>query len=174
METELGGKISGAQASLFHLAKSALDDALPLLAGINPLLPKTPWAQCSPGRPRGKQFASIFPAVTVGDRIEAILRDANGNAIQALSILVGELLGWVLRFARDEGRALIRDGGRIGVASMQPAAERLRKLVLGALEAPVPHVGFTRNRVKRPLSELAAQVGYVAALATELADAAAA
>lgn len=294
VETELGGKISGAQASLYHLAKSALDDALPLLAGINPLLPdfdpetsdavrkivrtefsevvealgaeggpviqrvddlfvsveraldrmqeefglrndrvntveeesnltnflvvrdyvsslQSTW-QAQRGNiagflgtklvllsralssvvesvtetedamdsvflgPAERQTVRIdFPLfVTVGDRIEAILRDANGNAIQAPSILVGELLGWVLRFARDEGPALIRDGGRIGVASMQPTAERLRKLVLGAIEAPVPHVGFTRNRVKRALSELAAQVGYVAVLATELADVAAA
>ena len=39
VQTELGGKISGAQASLYHRAKIAIDDALPLLAGLKPLKP---------------------------------------------------------------------------------------------------------------------------------------
>ena len=37
VQTELGGKISGAQASLYHRAKIAIDDALPLLDGLKPL-----------------------------------------------------------------------------------------------------------------------------------------
>ena len=37
VQTELGGKISGAQASLYHRAKIAIDDAKPLLDGLKPL-----------------------------------------------------------------------------------------------------------------------------------------
>jgi hypothetical protein len=36
IQTELGGAITGAQASLYHRAKSALDDALPLIEGLKP------------------------------------------------------------------------------------------------------------------------------------------
>lgn len=39
VQTELGGKISGAQASLYHRAKIAIDDAIPLLDGLKPLNP---------------------------------------------------------------------------------------------------------------------------------------
>jgi carboxypeptidase family protein len=39
VQTELGGGITGAQASIYHRAKVALDDALPLLDGLEPLLP---------------------------------------------------------------------------------------------------------------------------------------
>jgi hypothetical protein len=39
VQTELGGAITGAQASLYRRARVALDDALPLLAGLAPLDP---------------------------------------------------------------------------------------------------------------------------------------
>jgi hypothetical protein len=39
VQTELGGAITGAQASLYRRAKVALDDALPLLDGLSPLDP---------------------------------------------------------------------------------------------------------------------------------------
>src|SRR5262249_41325883 len=39
VQTELGGAITGAQASFYRRAKVALDDALPLLDGLQPLDP---------------------------------------------------------------------------------------------------------------------------------------
>lgn len=290
VETELGGKISGAQASLYYLAESAKEKAIPLLNGIYPLLPDydeqlteaarkivgteftelvqalgaeggpilqrvddlfvsvnraldrmrdefglttdrvntvdeesnltnflvvrdyisslgTTWnAQrgnivkflgtklvlLSRGLssvvesvietedamdavylgPAERQTVRIvFPAyITIDGRREPIFRDANGNPVPAQSMVVGELLSWITRFARDEGPALIRDGGRVGVVTIRPTADRLRRLVIGATEATNTHVGFTRNRVRRALSELAGQLGYVTTLAQELDD----
>lgn len=288
VETELGGRISGAQASLYYLAKSSLDNVIPLLEGINPLLPdadpeltaaarkivrtefselvmalgaeggpilqrvddlflavdraldrmrdefgltanqvntveeesnltnflvvrdyvsslRTTWnAQRDQiagflgtklvllsralssvvesvseaedamdsvflGRAERQTIRIAFPAqITINGRPEPILLDALGNPAPARPMLVGELLGWISRFASEEGPTLIRDGGRVGVATIEPTAERLRRLVLGAIDASVPHVGFTRNRVRRALSELAGQLAYVAVLAREL------
>jgi hypothetical protein len=54
------------------------------------------------------------------------------------------------------------------VEAIQPIAERLQRLVLGASQANVPHIGFSRVRVRRALSELAAQLGQLERLAREL------
>ena len=83
-------------------------------------------------------------------------------------MFIDELLSWVRRFAAEEGPVLIQDGGRRGVEAILPTAEQLQRLVLGAAQAEVAHVGFTRSRVRRSLSELAVQLEQVARLAREL------
>jgi hypothetical protein len=120
--------------------------------------------------PAERQTVRIdFPAtIRIDNREEPISTDAQGQPLQPPSMTVDELLSWVLRFATDEGPRLIQEGGRRGVAAIQPTAGRLQRLVLGASQANVQHVGFGRIRVRRSLIELAAQLGQVERLAREL------
>ncbi|HWQ31856.1 MAG TPA: carboxypeptidase regulatory-like domain-containing protein [Blastocatellia bacterium] len=291
--TELGGGLSGAQASIYHRAKAALDDALPLLDGLYPLLPDFDPQETGAvrsivrkefeelvdelgieGGPRTQRVDDLFGILKdqlirleqefgFGDQSQVntveeeqnltnyfVVRDyifgleeawsgAGGFRSQftgkskflgtqlvllsrALSVvaesvdevsltmdsvflgpserqtvrinfpakikinnhdediipgqpgpppsmLVSELLGWVERFATEEGPTLVQDGGRIGVNSIQPTAERLQRLVLGAARTSlVSHIGFNRQRVRRSLDELASQLGEVAQLAAGL------
>jgi hypothetical protein len=294
VQTELGGRISGAQASIYHRAKTALDDALPLLEGLQPLLASADQEEVEAersivrtelvelvnelgldGGPRVQRVDDIFTVLldhvdrlrdeggfttenvitmteeerltnylvvrdyarglfeawkgfrnqftgaepkflgtqlillsralaSVADSVEetfsiadsvflgpserqavridfpAILRvdnkeepilkerDEQGRPVLPPSLLVEELLNWVRRFAAAEGPTLIQDGGRRGVEAIQPIAERLRRLVLGASQANVAHAGFNSTRVRRALIEMAAQLGQVARLAGEV------
>lgn len=268
VHTELGGKISGAQASLYRRAKVALDDALPLLDGLKPLdsdadeertaavrsIVRTEFVELvnefgREGGPRVQRVDLLFDQlpghiddlekefdfdpseiVTVEDEQIAtnfqVIKDyveglkatwvaqrkgfADGNTQflgtqlvllsralnsvaesvdevyqimdsvylgsserqtvriplpdengQSQSILVEDLLNWVARFAAEEGPALVRQGGRPGVTAIRPIAQRLHKIVEAAAEAEVDHVAFSRDRVRRSLRELAAQIGQV-------------
>lgn len=271
VHTELGGQISGAQASLYRRAKAALDDALPLLDGLTPLAPgadaervdavrsivRTEFIELvnefgREGGPRVQRVDLLFgqlprhiadleaelgfnPSriVTVDDEriatnfrvikdyitglqapwddnrkafaggdtqflgtqlvllsrafnsvaesvdevyrimdsvylgaserqtVRIPLPDENG---QPQSILVEDLLNWVARFATEEGPTLAQQGGRPGVLSIRPIAERLQGIVETAANvdaADVNHVAFSRDRVRRALRELAAQIGQV-------------
>ena len=87
----------------------------------------------------------------------------------APSILVGELLGWVDRFASEEGPRLIQDGGKAGVGALFPTVDRLAALVHGALIPPqdanrLP-VGYRTSRVQRAVEELADYLDRAASLA---------
>ena len=291
VETELGAALSGAQASLYHLAKTALDDSLPLLGGLYALKPDfdrqrteavrsiarteftelvselgaeggpttqrvddlfvslnraladmetefgfdseqvndvyeeqnltsffvirhyvdgllTNWEKTvKPSLPTflgtklvllSRALSSVVESVDetteamdavmlgaaerqtvriefsdtvelTGGRVVPILPDAGGRAQPVPPMLVGELMTWIVRFARDEGPSLIRDGGRLGVGAIRPTADRLQRLVLGAQQTSrVPHIGFTRNRVRRALSELAIQLENVSRHAADL------
>ena len=295
VQTELGGGITGAQASIYHRAKAALDDALPLLDGLYPLLPAPDLQEVEAARaiirtefielvnelgveggprvqrvddtfsllrqklddvekffgftrdnvitveeeqnltnflvirdyiggleaawsgargfrsefvgtgpkflgtqlvllsralsvvaesvdeaylvmdsvflgPSERQTVRIdFPSTIRIDDLEVpILIDTHGRPVQPPPMLVDELLSWVMRFAADEGPQLIQEGGKRGVAAIQPTAQRLQRLVLGASQAKVQHVGFSRTRVRRSLMELAVQLGLVERLAREL------
>lgn len=294
VQTELGGELTGAQASLYHRAKIALDDALPLLRGLEPLIPspdreeteavrgiiRTQMSELveelgAEGGPRVQRVDSLFQMLAghfermqqafgfddrfvnsvdeerrltdffvirdyVGglrsawegengfrrqftgerrflgtqlvllSRALSVVAESVDEAYQAMdavalgpaerqtvridfpthvrlhnetvpviehgpergtrppSQLIEELLSWVLRFATDEGRMLIEEGGRQGVMAMQPTARQLQLLVQGAAEARVSHVGFSRTRVRRALNELATQLGQVDRLAREL------
>jgi hypothetical protein len=294
VQTELGGELTGAQASLYHRAKIALDDALPLLRGLEPLIPspdreeteavrgiiRTQMSELveelgAEGGPRVQRVDSLFHMLAghfermqqafgfddrfvnsvdeerrltdffvirdyVGglrsawegengfrrqftgerrflgtqlvllSRALSVVAESVDEAYQAMdavalgpaerqtvridfpthvrlhnetvpviehgpgrgkrppSQLIEELLSWVLRFATDEGRMLIEEGGRQGVMAMQPTARQLQLLVQGAAEARVSHVGFSRTRVRRALNELATQLGQVDRLAREL------
>ena len=76
-------------------------------------------------------------------------------------IFVSELLSWVERFATEEGRQLIDDGGRQGVVAFRPTVELLQALVEAAQVTPVgvqdPNrmpAAYRRPRVQRALAEL--------------------
>jgi hypothetical protein len=115
--------------------------------------------------PSERQTVRInFPAkIRINGQDEDIIPGQPGPAP---AMLVSELLGWVERFAAEEGPALVQEGGRIGVTSIQPTAGRLQRLVLGAAQTTlVSHIGFNRQRVRRSLDELASQLGEVAQLA---------
>ncbi len=100
----------------------------------------------------------------------------NGQSIPILDdnsipepLLVEELLSWVSRFAQTEGPTLIRDGGRRGVETIKKKASLLQRLVLGAAQTQsVSHIGYSRVRVRRSLSELATQLEQVATLSGEI------
>jgi len=295
VQTELGGGITGAQASIYHRAKAALDDALPLLDGLYPLLPapdlqeveaaraiiRTEFIELAnelgvEGGPRVQRVDDIFSllrqklddveqffglnrdnvitveeeqnltnflvirdyiggleaawsgargfrsefvgtgpkflgtqlvllsralsvvaesvdetylvmdsvflgpserqtvridfplTIRIDDLEEPILIDTSGRSVQPPPMLVDELLSWVMRFAADEGPQLIQEGGKRGVAAIQPTAQRLQRLVFGASQAKVQHIGFSRTRVRRSLMELAVQLGQVERLSREL------
>jgi hypothetical protein len=292
VQTELGGGITGAQASLYHRAKIALDDALPLLDRLEPLLASPDKQEVEAARaivrtefselvselgveggPRVQRVDDLFALLrrelerlervfgltrenvitveeeqnltnylVVRDYLDGLFTTWSGergfrnqfagtearflgtqlvlmsralsvvaesveevyNAMDAVnlgpaerqtvriefpqviridngenpllstapgripSMTVDELLSWVSRFATREGPTLIQDGGRRGVEAIQPIAERLQRLVLGASQANVPHIGFSRVRVRRALNELAAQLGQLERLAREL------
>ncbi len=287
--TELGGGLSGAQASIYHRAKVALDDALPLLDGLSALLPDFDPQETEAvrsivhtefeelvrelgieGGPRVQRVDDLFRILGLQlDRLEEefgfgdqthvntveeeqnltnyfVVRDyinglqqawkgakglraqftgdtkflgtqlvllARGLSVVAeqvneakltmesvflgpterqtvrikfpskiiingqeedilldsseplSSMLVSELLDWVERFATEEGPMLIQDGGRIGVSSIEQTLRQLQRYVLGAAQAKVSHIGFSRQRVRRSLEEMAAQLGEVAQLA---------
>jgi hypothetical protein len=280
VHTELGGQISGAQASLYRRAKAALDDALPLLDGLKPIDPdadaertdavrsivRTEFIELvnefgREGGPRVQRVDLLFAQlpehiadledelgfdpdniVTVDDELIAtnfrVIKDYitglkapwdasrggfSGGDTQFLgtqlvllsrafnsvaesvdevyrvmdsvylgaserqtvriplppendqpqSILVEDLLNWVARFATDEGPTLVQQGGRPGVASIRPIAERLQGIVEAAAQANVSHVAFSRDRVRRSLRELAAQIGQVKQLVSTDAQTAA-
>jgi hypothetical protein len=68
-----------------------------------------------------------------------------------------DLLSWIDSFASEEGPRLIAEGGKFAVGqSFVPIAEQLQRLAQGLLQpqsAAPP--GFTTNRVKRALKDLA-------------------
>jgi Carboxypeptidase regulatory-like domain len=82
-------------------------------------------------------------------------------------MFVSELLSWVERFATDEGRKLIDEGGRLGVVAFRPTILLLEALVRAALVPPqdpnrMP-AAYRRQRVQRALRELADQLKNAAA-----------
>jgi hypothetical protein len=84
-------------------------------------------------------------------------------------MFVSELLSWVERFATEEGRQLIQDGGRQGVVAFRPTIELLQALVEAALVAPAGlqdpfrmPAAYRRQRVQRALAELAQQLDNAA------------
>jgi hypothetical protein len=84
-------------------------------------------------------------------------------------MVVDELMSWIGRFAKDEAPQLIQEGGKRGVEAILPITERLERLVIGAAQPGAStHIGFSRQRVRRALLELANQLGQVRRFATEL------
>lgn len=293
IRTELGGAITGAQASLYHRAKTAIDDALPLLAGLEPLLAAPDEEEVAAvraivrtemtelvnelgleGGPRVQRVDSILRLlrqeidrlgvvfgldpqnvitvaeeealtnyIVIRDYIESfnqtwltfhdqflgigssflgtqlvLLQRALSVVVESVeeayramdsvnlgpnerqtvnipvphqdsitvgrqtviipapgqdSITVEELLSWVTRFAREEAPALVLEGGRRGVAAIQPIAAELADLVEAAATANTGNVGFSRPRVRRTLTELQAQLEHVDDLCNQLLPSAA-
>lgn len=85
------------------------------------------------------------------------------------ALTVEGLLSWVLRFATQEGPALARSGGKIGIArSLKDTADRLTILVQAASFVPVPNTAYRRAGVTRAFKDLAFQLYQVKRLAQEL------
>jgi hypothetical protein len=88
-------------------------------------------------------------------------------------MFVSELLDWVERFATEEGRQLIDEGGRQGVVAFRPTLELLEDLVRAALvdkasgqDPDRMPAAYKKQRVQRALDELADQLeGAVARVA---------
>jgi hypothetical protein len=119
--------------------------------------------------PNERQTVSItFPRqVQVDGIVVPTLTDSPGQ--QPPSMVVDELLSWVGRFAKDEAPQLIQEGGKRGVEAILPIAERLERLAIGAAQPGAStHIGFSRQRVRRSLIELANQLGQVRRFATDL------
>ena len=110
----------------------------------------------------------IFPRqVQIEGRFVPILSETPGQPPPPM--VVDELMSWVGRFAKDEAPQLIQEGGKRGVEAILPIAERLERLVIGAAQPGAStHIGFSRQRVRRSLIELANQLGQVRRFATEL------
>jgi SdrD B-like domain len=119
--------------------------------------------------PNERQTVSItFPRqVQIEGRLVPTLTDLPGQPPP--SMVVDELMSWVGRFAKDEAPQLIQEGGKRGVEAILPIAERLERLVIGAAQPGAStHIGFSRQRVRRSLIELANQLGQVRRFASEL------
>ena len=74
-------------------------------------------------------------------------------------VTVAELLGWVDRFASEEGPHLIQDAGKDGVSAAEQTLGKLANLIELAFEeskkpAPNPVRGFHTARVQRAFQEL--------------------
>jgi SdrD B-like domain len=83
-------------------------------------------------------------------------------------MFLSELLAWVERFAGEEGRQLIDEGGRQGVFTARPTIVLLQSLVRDAKVPPqdpttLPEA-YSTQRVQRALQELADQLNNAAAL----------
>ncbi|HAG83278.1 MAG TPA: hypothetical protein DCL61_19575, partial [Cyanobacteria bacterium UBA12227] len=79
------------------------------------------------------------------------------------------LLSWTMRFATQEGPALAKSGGKIGIAkSLAQTADKLMILMQAASFVPVPNTAFRRAGVIRAMKDLAFQLYQVKRLAQEL------
>jgi hypothetical protein len=88
------------------------------------------------------------------------------------SILVDDLLSWVLTFASDEAPSLVREGGKRGISAIVPTAQQLADLVRGFLDAiptdPLLPEGLRHPRVVHPLQELRSYLERVHDLASSI------
>jgi hypothetical protein len=79
------------------------------------------------------------------------------------------LLNWVWRFGKEEGPALAKAGGKLGIAeSIANTAAKLMILVQAASFTPVPSNAFRREGVLRALRDLAMQLYQLMALAKQI------
>lgn len=88
-------------------------------------------------------------------------------------LTIAELLGWVERFAREEGPRIIRDAGKDGVISLIATLKRLEKLVALARQIAYqpsdnPTRGFHTPRVQRSMDELTIHVQRASELAAQV------
>jgi hypothetical protein len=91
---------------------------------------------------------------------------------QTRLVMVGELLGWVSNFTTVEASKQIQDGGRRGVAAVQPTAVALEGLV-GQLIIALPSdpglpKGMQHARVRFPLQELRGYLDQIQQLAEDV------
>jgi hypothetical protein len=102
------------------------------------------------------------------------LPDRTGYPIGELAKLVPAmsiegLLKWVWSFSTEEGPALARAGGKLGIAHViAGTAERLMILVQAASFTPVQNTAFLREGVARSLRDLAFQLYQIKRLAEKI------
>jgi hypothetical protein len=82
------------------------------------------------------------------------------------SLLLSDLLGWIVRASRDEGPRIVQDAGKDGVFAFAPVLDKLRILV-HASEVFIPAdvtmpTGLRTPRVKRAFQVLAGQLDQAA------------
>jgi hypothetical protein len=79
------------------------------------------------------------------------------------------LLSWAWRFGAEEGPALAKAGGKLGIAeALADTAEKLMLLVQAASFTPVRNTAFRREGVLRALRDLSFQLYQVKELAKEI------
>jgi hypothetical protein len=79
------------------------------------------------------------------------------------------LLSWAWRFGSEEGPALAKTGGKLGIAeALEQTAEKLMILVQAASFVPVRNSAFQREGVVRALRDLSFQLYQVKELAKEI------
>ncbi len=79
------------------------------------------------------------------------------------------LLSWAWRFGAEEGPALAKAGGKLGIAeALADTAEKLMILVQAASFTPVRNTAFRREGVLRALRDLSFQLYQVKQLAKEI------
>jgi hypothetical protein len=87
-------------------------------------------------------------------------------------ILVSELFDWVRSFTTADAPRLIQDGGRRGVAAIQPTAIQLERLVRQLITAipsdPGLPKGMQHPRVRFPLQELRGYLDQIQLLADDV------
>jgi hypothetical protein len=86
------------------------------------------------------------------------------------SIFLADLLSWVESVVTEEGPLLIREGGKAGVAALEPTIEKLEELVgaTASSDSDALPAGFKTSRVKNALRELAGQLTTLDKLIEEI------
>jgi hypothetical protein len=108
---------------------------------------------------------SVF--IGVAERQVARFPDGAGH-----TILVDDLLSWVVTFASEEAPALVQQGGKRGIAAIVPTAQQLANLIRRFVEAipsdPLLPDGLRHPRVLHPLQELRTYLEQVHDLAANV------
>lgn len=119
-------------------------------------------------------FQKVKPPIVLPVDVAFPLPDGTGYLKRDLAKLapalsVEDLLSWVWRFSAEEGPALAKAGGKLGIAdAIAGTAERLMILIQAASFVPVPNNGFRREGVLRALRDLALQLNQVRELAKQI------
>ncbi|MDZ8260753.1 hypothetical protein [Nostoc sp. ChiQUE01b] len=119
-------------------------------------------------------FLKVKPPIVLPADVAFPLPDGTGFLKRDLAKLVPplsveDLLNWAWRFGAEEGPALAKAGGKLGIAeAIAGTAERLMILVQAASFVPVANNGFRREGVLRALRDLALQLNQVRELAKQI------
>jgi hypothetical protein len=114
-----------------------------------------------------QEFYSAADSVFLGAEDLQIIQLTFGNSYPPM--YVSELLGWVERFASQEGTQLVMNAGKFGLRAFFPTIDRLIDLVEGSRISPqdsraLPE-GYKTARVQRALQEIATHLKETASLA---------
>ena len=119
-------------------------------------------------------FTKVVPPPGMPLDVAFPLPDGTGYLKKDLAKLVPPmtvegLLKWVWQFGSEEGPALAKAGGKLGIAeAIANTAAKLMILVQAASFTPVPSNSFRREGVLRALRDLAMQLYQLMALAKQI------